>query len=133
MAGRHFTQEEAERLLPRLTALLEQMRELKQAHDRVQGEIAELAAKMRSNGHVLEMQLREAQQHQEEAAASVNGLIEEAQSLGCEIKGIDEGLVDFRSLKDGREVYLCWKLGEQRIAWWHELDTGFAGRQPLEE
>ena len=41
------------------------------------------------------------------------------------------GLVDFPSIRDGEEIYLCWKLDEQRVAWWHEPDAGFAGRQPL--
>lgn len=53
------------------------------------------------------------------------------QELGCEIKGLEEGLVDFRSLRDGREVYLCWKYGEGDIGFWHETDAGFAGRRPL--
>jgi len=51
--------------------------------------------------------------------------------LGVELKDYYSGLVDFRHLKDGREVYLCWKLGEPSIEHWHELDAGFAGRQKL--
>ncbi|MGH7488523.1 MAG: DUF2203 domain-containing protein [bacterium] len=51
--------------------------------------------------------------------------------MGCELKGVDEGLIDFPSEREGQTVYLCWKLGEERIEWWHELDTGFAGRQRL--
>jgi hypothetical protein len=51
--------------------------------------------------------------------------------MGCELKGIEEGLIDFPSPREGRTVYLCWKLGEDSIGSWHELDTGFAGRQPL--
>jgi len=51
--------------------------------------------------------------------------------MECELTDIDQGLIDFRAEMDGREVYLCWKLGEERIDWWHELDAGFAGRQPL--
>jgi hypothetical protein len=51
--------------------------------------------------------------------------------MGVELKDIEEGLVDFRSMRDGRIVYLCWRQGEDTIAFWHELDAGFAGRQPL--
>jgi hypothetical protein len=47
------------------------------------------------------------------------------------VKDPATGLIDFRSLRGGREVYLCWRLGEGEIAWWHELDAGFQGRQPL--
>jgi hypothetical protein len=52
--------------------------------------------------------------------------------MGIEVKDIDMGLVDFRSNMDGREVYLCWKLGEEHISFWHELHTGYASRQPLD-
>jgi hypothetical protein len=53
------------------------------------------------------------------------------QELGCELKDIDMGLVDFPALREGRVVYLCWRYGEDRLRYWHELDAGFAGRQPL--
>jgi hypothetical protein len=51
--------------------------------------------------------------------------------LGVEIKDLERGLCDFPSLREGRVVYLCWLLGEDQIEWWHDLETGFAGRQPL--
>lgn len=51
--------------------------------------------------------------------------------LGVEIKDLERGLCDFPALHEGRVVYLCWVLGEDRIEWWHDLETGFAGRQPL--
>jgi hypothetical protein len=54
-------------------------------------------------------------------------------ALGCAIKRLDTGLVDWYALKDGREVYLCWQLGEKRVDHWHELHTGFAGRRPIAE
>ena len=47
------------------------------------------------------------------------------------IRDLQRGLIDFPALRDGREVYLCWLYGEERIDFWHEFDTGFAGRQPL--
>jgi hypothetical protein len=52
---------------------------------------------------------------------------------GVQIKDINIGLLDFSAWKDGREVYLCWKYGEGEIAFWHEVNAGFAGRQPIEE
>ena len=61
----------------------------------------------------------------------INQRLAKLNEWGIELKGLDEGLIDFPSERDGRTVYLCWKLGEDRIEWWHELDTGFAGRQPL--
>lgn len=53
------------------------------------------------------------------------------QELGCELKDLDEGLVDFPSHRDGKLVYLCWKRGERQIEFWHDLESGFGGRQPI--
>ena len=61
----------------------------------------------------------------------LQGFIEELEELGVELKDISRGLVDFRSMMDGREVYLCWLLGEDEVGHWHELDAGFAGRHSL--
>jgi len=61
----------------------------------------------------------------------LNGFLDELIALGCHFKDFDLGLVDFFSRLDGRPVHLCWKLGEPRIAWWHEIDAGFAGRRPI--
>ena len=58
--------------------------------------------------------------------------LRELTDLGIELKQPSIGLIDFPSLRDGRIVYLCWKLGEPRVEYWHELDAGFRGRQPLE-
>jgi hypothetical protein len=63
--------------------------------------------------------------------SSLAELIDELGRLGIELKGPD-GLCDFPSLRDGRVVYLCWRLGEPEVMHWHELDAGFGGRQPLE-
>jgi hypothetical protein len=133
VAPRHFTREEAQSLIPRLAELVLQIQERKHDYDHHETRVAEWTIKMRGNGHMLEGGLKEAQTGLARAAGEVNQLVEQVYELGCELKGIEEGLVDFRAEMDGREVYLCWKLGEDTIAWWHELDTGFGGRQPLEE
>jgi hypothetical protein len=62
----------------------------------------------------------------------LDALIHLILDTGAQIKDINIGLLDFSALKDGREVYLCWKYGEGDIAFWHEVDDGFAGRQPIE-
>lgn len=67
----------------------------------------------------------------DESAERINGYIRELQQIGCMFKGFEEGLVDFYSMYRGRTILLCWKLGEERIAHWHELDAGYAGRQPI--
>lgn len=58
-------------------------------------------------------------------------LIHKIQDAGAQIKDINIGLIDFSALKDGREVYLCWQHGEGDIAFWHEIEDGYAGRQPI--
>lgn len=66
-------------------------------------------------------------------AVKINGFLQELEQVGCEFKGFDEGLVDFHGRLEEREILWCWKIGEERIAHWHELDAGFAGRQPIPE
>ncbi len=59
-------------------------------------------------------------------------LLEDIRARGCHLKDLDSGLVDFPTLWEGREVYLCWKLGEPSVGYWHEIEAGFAGRRSLE-
>ena len=132
MKPRQFTLEEANALLPRLSDLLLQIQESKARHDRLEEQAEEYAHHVSSNGHVVERKLNETRQELAKAAAEVNSLIDRVNELGCEVKDIDEGLVDFPSEREGRDVYLCWKLGEPDIRWWHDLEAGFAGRRPLE-
>ena len=61
----------------------------------------------------------------------INYLTDELESRGCVLKGIEHGLVDFPSLRDGKEVYLCWKNPEQQIEYWHDIQSGFTGRQRI--
>jgi hypothetical protein len=76
-------------------------------------------------------ELAQIEEELEKDTQRLQGYVEELQQLGVECKSPSEGLVDFRSLRDGRMVYLCWRLGEPEIGYWHELDAGFEGRQPL--
>ncbi len=62
----------------------------------------------------------------------LDGLVHSVLDTGVEIKDLSSGLLDFRALRHDREVYLCWKMDEAEVLYWHELETGFAGRQPLE-
>ncbi len=61
----------------------------------------------------------------------LDALVHRIQDTGILIKDINIGLMDFPALRDGREVYLCWQYGEADIAFWHEVDAGYAGRQPI--
>ncbi|MBI4242800.1 MAG: DUF2203 domain-containing protein [Planctomycetes bacterium] len=58
-------------------------------------------------------------------------LLEELNSLGVEMKGFEDGLIDFYSKRGDKLVYLCWKSGEEKVSYWHDLTTGFTGRKPI--
>src|SRR5919108_3646611 len=98
-----FTRSEADALLPRVRPLLEDLQRRVAAYRR---------------------------RPTDPVAREIEALLREIAELGVEVKDPDRGLVDFRTTVRGREVYLCWKLGEgQRIAFWHDLESGFAGRK----
>ena len=65
------------------------------------------------------------------AVLKYNELMRKIEEMGCEVKGIREGLIDFPSLREGREVYLCWRMPEKEILFWHDLNSGFTGRKPI--
>jgi hypothetical protein len=69
----------------------------------------------------------------DDIARKINACLVELEQVGCEFKGFEEGLVDFHGRLDDREILWCWKLGEERITHWHDLEAGFAGRQPIPE
>lgn len=73
------------------------------------------------------------QQDAQKLAVEIEGFVRELDQLGVECRALDKGLLDFPGELDGRPVYFCWQKGEAAVDHWHELDAGFAGRQPLPE
>lgn len=135
MSDRYFSRKEAEELLPLIVSRLEEAREQKHAIDQLDQELAQAAARIMVLGGSLppHKELARKRAERERGAASVNAVVEKIQETGCVVKDLDEGLVDFPSFIAGQEAYLCWKLGEERIAYWHGLEEGFAGRKPLDD
>ena len=135
MAERYFKLAEAEELLPFVQQQLEKALIQKQAVDKLDEELSTAASRIMVLGGSVPPygDLVKLKTKREETAALVADAVEEIQRNGCLVKDIDEGLVDFPSMREGREVYLCWKLGEERIAWWHGIEEGFAGRKPITE
>jgi hypothetical protein len=122
---RHFTREEANALLPQLTALLTQLREAKdELTDTEAHEVLSEAAPTNGGG--------EEGRQVGVAFLEVRRLIETVEQAGIVLRDIDRGLIDFPTLMDGREVYLCWELGEADVGYWHELEGGYGGREPLD-
>ena len=134
MADKYFNRSEAQELLPVITRELEQVRRGKQTIDQLEQELAQAAARIMMLGGSIPDHEELAKKRSEglRLTAQLKQAIERIQETGCVVKDLDQGLIDFPSLLDGREVYLCWKLGEERIAYWHGLEEGFAGRKPLD-
>ena len=129
---RRFSREEADALLPEIAPRLVQLRDLKRKNDETRSAVDDLQSTLKGNGHGLDVDMARLSRALQSTGAAINGLIERVTSLGVEVKDLEMGLVDFRGERDGREVYLCWKLGEERVSFWHELNTGYATRQPLD-
>ena len=130
MADRLFTLEEALTLLPTVRQLVIEIQAARAEVERLTTALDRLLALSGGNGHLAADQAG-ARRAVQAAATRLDALMSELDSIGVQLKTIDDGLVDFPSEREGRVVNLCWRLGEDTIAWWHDLDTGFAGRQPL--
>lgn len=120
-----FTLEEANALLPELRRLFTALQQQHAVLQRLAKEANRAHERATENGGTVYGQVY---------AQALFHIVEHLQTiaqLGVEIKDLERGLCDFPALRDGRVVYLCWLLGEDRIEWWHDLETGFAGRQPL--
>lgn len=129
---RLFTLEEAETLLPRLVPILEAIRRAQGEVSSIEERIGALLARVRGNGHGVDVSaVEEARADLQRQTEELRQRMAELDELGVELKDPSTGLIDFPSEREGRVVYLCWRLGEPRIDWWHEVDAGFVGRQPL--
>ena len=128
MADKLFTLEEALALLPVVRQILTEVQALRREIEAKSARLDGLLGQAGGNGHHA-ADIESMKRELEKAAADLQQLVGELDATGVELKG--EGLLDFPSLRDGRVVYLCWQMGEDTISFWHELDTGFAGRQPL--
>jgi hypothetical protein len=123
---RHYTVEEASELLPRVVELIGQMRTARdQLGDREAREALSEAGPTNGGGAP--------GRTVSEAFVQLRDAVAELQELEVVLRDLDRGLLDFPSLRDGREVYLCWQDGEDAIGFWHDPEAGFAGRQPIDD
>lgn len=131
---RFYTVESANQALPLVRAIVtdvvstyREVADRKERLDRIRR-----SHRTRSRGEDLySEELSQIEADQEKELSRLQGYIDELTALGVEMKDPSRGLVDFRSKLDGRDVYLCWLLGEDEVGHWHELDAGFAGRRSL--
>ena len=122
---RHYSREEAESLLPRVKPVLQKLRDAKDLlTDEEAHEVLSEAAPANGGG--------EEGTQVGEAFLDVRRLLGALQEAGIVVRDIDRGLIDFPAIREGEEVYLCWELGEDSIDWWHDVEDGYRGRQPLD-
>jgi hypothetical protein len=120
-----FTLKQANALLPEIRPLVRKILALRAEILSMQPDVWPVVEKAAGNGG------RKAASEIVRQFDEVDQAVRQIQSRGILIKDINTGLVDFPSNRDGREVYLCWKYDEPEIRYWHEINDGFAGRQPL--
>ena len=119
---RYFTAEEANAALPRVAALVDRARE---AAAEVQEQAEAVRERARGNGEGPPATA---------GAERLQQIADELAADGIVLRDVDSGLLDFPArAEDGREYWLCWRSGEERVAWWHWPEDGFAGRRPLGE
>jgi hypothetical protein len=125
-----YTVDEARALVETLRPWLLEMRERRREIAAETEALRTLTAEMRGNGHAPEVARREGRIA--DCVEAIGRRLAQIDELGIEVKDLETGLVDFFSLRDGRVVFLCWAVDEPTVAFWHEINDGFRGRQPLD-
>jgi hypothetical protein len=124
--------DEANQKIPWLEVQLQAIVSLNEDIERLRLDLDSIAQKGRSNGHGdTDQNVMDNREKIDAAIDRLRDLAQEINDSGIILKDAKLGLVDFPTLWEDREVYLCWHLGESNIQFWHEIDIGFAGRQPL--
>jgi hypothetical protein len=121
---RHFTVEQANEALESVRPLLQRLRDARDLLTDEEAHAALTDAAPTNGGGESGTQVGE-------AFLEVRRLLLALQEAGLVVRDIERGLIDFPAILDGREVYLCWELGEEEVAYWHDLEGGFGGREPL--
>lgn len=122
---RLFTTEEANAVLPEIRPLLAEALAARQEILRLKPELESTFERAVGNGHNIESP------ELLDAFERVRTALKNIQSRGVLVKDVNSGLLDFPSLREGKIVFLCWRYGEPSVEFWHDLDSGFAGRQPI--
>lgn len=124
---RVYTIAEARRVLPRVKAFMDGMQEARSQIMELRPVVWPILRESATNGGNAQIT------DLTEQFARLTSAVRQIVAMGILVKDVDAGLVDFLSLRRGQRVYLCWKHGEEELAYWHDIDTGFAGRRPIVE
>ena len=135
MTKRYFTLLEAQSLVPWLNDAFASIRNYLSKNEISKTLLEEQIHKLRSNGNSkTEEKVQSMEDESTNVKKDIDKILTEINDEGILIKRIDTALVDFPYLlEDGKEVYLCWMQGEQEIEFWHDIETGFSGRRPINE
>ena len=133
--GRRFYLSEAESLLPQVTRWIQDAVALKSECQEAEGKIEALSQKVMLYGGILvdRERAQAVRQRRDDTLGRLKATVEQIQETGCLVKDLDKGLVDFPTLFRGEEVYLCWKMDEPAIEFWHRVEDGFAGRKQIDD
>src|SRR3984893_3949857 len=132
---RFFTLQQAEKLLTEVESALREAIALKSEYEEAEKEWQNFSRRITMLGGVLvdRAQLLDNKHRRESSAHRFKETIERIQEIGCLVKDLDSGLIDFPTVLNGVEVYLCGKLGESGIHFWHSVEEGFRGRKPIDQ
>jgi hypothetical protein len=138
MTTRYFTLDEVNRMVPQVTAAFERLIQLRVQMRGVYTRLEGAGFAPVGDDFPLAVEGASASVVSDRAAlmALISAFRDESAALeqaGCVLKGFDPGLVDWYARVGGRDVLLCWRFGEKRVEWWHDVDSGFAGRRPISE
>jgi hypothetical protein len=130
-----FTLDEAQALVPVLESLLKQAIEGKRLADSIEESLQELNRKIFITGGLLVdvTKVRRQRTSMEQYLQQAKDSIAEIDAIGVQVKDLETGLLDFPCEVEGEVVLLCWKMGESRIDFWHTMEAGFRGRQPIDD
>jgi hypothetical protein len=128
----YFTVEEANEALEEVRPLTEELVRHRRALVDLQERQVALTTRIAGNGGNVEPhELEEVQEQLDEEVGGIARCVARIHEVGALVKDLDDGLVDFPARRGAEEILLCWRLGEEEIAFWHGLDEGFSGRKPL--
>ena len=131
---RYFTRDEALALLPKVDELMTQALDLKAEMDSTEDQLRNASRRIAMLGGVVvrHQEMLDLRARHDVALKTLRAAVESIHEIGCLVKDLDLGLVDFPTLYRGQEVLLCWKRGEAGITFWHGLEEGFRGRKPID-
>lgn len=128
--NRYFSLDQANRALPEVKQLLLRVREMQTTALRTKDRMDVLWPRLETGEPVLE-EIAALQRQLDTHAEELGQMVRQLEEIGCLLRDVEMGLVDFPATAEETEFYLCWRLGEDGIHYWHGLNEGYAGRKPL--